>query len=357
LVAVGGGIFRSQIRATKLTIRWPNGTSTPAKLLGQLRASGIAFLLPDGKPGAPEGAKDALGESLRVIELERAGGQLAQVVRHGTPVPVTNSSHQRLRMEGVAPSQSAAVLDGSGGLAGLLVSLAQADPPILVPAERLSRSAEELWKSRKQPVPAGWLGVELQDLTRQLRKAWKPVRDGPVVCRVHPDSPATKAGIEVGDILWALGDWTPPKEADTQANDFADRVAWHAPNTPLTLKFLRGQEERTAEIALAEAPKDFLTAERLALPEWGLEVSELTQDLRDAMLLPAQERGLAVSKVDEKSEASVAGLMPLDLILKVSDRLVSTPQDFKEQLAGSRPPFRLLVKRRGLTRFILLGER
>jgi S1-C subfamily serine protease len=75
------------------------------------------------------------------------------------------------------------------------------------------------------------------------------------------------------------------------------------------------------------------------------------------MLLPAQEQGVAVSKVEEKSEASVAGLMALDLVLKVSERAVSTPQDFKEQLAGGHPPFRLLVKRRGLTRFVLLGER
>lgn len=355
LVAVGGHIFRGDVRATKLLIRYEDGASAQGAILGQLRGSGLAFILPDPatKPAKPS---DATGKALQAVELERAGKNLVRVVRQGTGVPSRYSSHERFRSDG-SPAQSAAVFAATGDWVGLLVPMEPGAPPVLVPADRIRGAAEQLWASRKAPGAAAWLGVELQDLSRHLKRAWGAKQDGPVVCRVYPGSPAEAAGIQVGDVLFGLGEWIPPPVADTQSEDFADRVAWYKPGAQVSLRVLRGQQERTATIALGEAPKPQIDAERVKLPQWGLELAELTQDVRDALLLPQEKQGVVAYNVERGTEASLAGLIHLDLILAVDGTPVATPQVARDILSTDRLPHRLLVERRGLTRFLLLGAK
>jgi len=199
--------------------------------------------------------------------------------------------------------------------------------------------------------------VELQDLSRHLKKAWAVKQDGPVVGRVYPGSPAETAGIQVGDILLRLGDWAPPAEADTQSADLADRVAWHRPGTQVSLKALRGARERDATITLGGAPKPLIDAERVKLPRWGLELAELTRDVRDALLLRQERQGVVAYKVEDNTEASISGLKHLDLILEVNGTPVATPQGARDLLSKGKTPHRLLVERRGLTRLLLLGAK
>ena len=356
LVAVGGQIFRGEVRATKLLLRDEDGTRRPGVILGQLHGSGLAFILP-GPATRSAKPSNATDKALQAVELERTGKNLVRVVRQGTTVPLRYGSHARFRSDGSAPAQSAAVFDTARAWAGLLVAIESGAPPVLVPADRIRKSAEQLWASRQEPGPGAWLGVELQNLSRHLKKAWDAGLDGPVVCRVFPGSPAGAAGLQIGDILYRLGDWTPAPGTDTQAEDFADRVSWHRPGTRIAVKLLRGQEQTEATVTLARAPATQIDSERVKLPQWGLELAELTQDVREALLLPQGKQGVVAYKVEKGTEASVAGLAHLDLILEVDGATVASPQAVRDLLSSGRVPHRLLVERRALTRFLVLGAK
>ena len=54
-------------------------------------------------------------------------------------------------------------------------------------------------------APRGFLGVQMIDLTPELREHYRVQKDaGVLVSKVVPDSPAAKAGIRVGDIITAV---------------------------------------------------------------------------------------------------------------------------------------------------------
>jgi membrane-associated protease RseP (regulator of RpoE activity) len=60
---------------------------------------------------------------------------------------------------------------------------------------------------RAPRLTGGYLGVELVDLTPELREHFGAPRDvGVMVGRVEPGSPAARAGVEVGDVVTAIGD-------------------------------------------------------------------------------------------------------------------------------------------------------
>ena len=62
-------------------------------------------------------------------------------------------------------------------------------------------------------VNPGWIGIEVQQVTREMAAAMGSQQpEGSVVSWVFPDSPAQKAGIEIGDVIIEYADYAPPDE-------------------------------------------------------------------------------------------------------------------------------------------------
>jgi membrane-associated protease RseP (regulator of RpoE activity) len=94
----------------------------------------------------------------------------------------------------------------------------------------------------------GYLGVELQDLTPELRKFFGAPEDtGVLVARVEAGSPAEEAGVEVGDVITAIGD-----ESVASTWDVRSRVRGFEEGETASVVVIREKRQRSFTATLAE---------------------------------------------------------------------------------------------------------
>jgi WD40 repeat protein len=104
--------------------------------------------------------------------------------------------------------------------------------------------------AQDQPLK-GWLGVELQDVTKEEadKLGWDAPR-GAKVATSKSNSPADQSGLRAGDIIVAID----RAEIDT-ASELAAALETKRPGTQVRLTVLSGGRERRLTATLAEQPK------------------------------------------------------------------------------------------------------
>ena len=180
-----------------------------------------------------------------------------------------------------------------------------------------------------------WLGVQIKDLTRQLRKELDTrARFGVVVDNVLDDSPAVDAGIEPGDVIVKFDGKTVRRVKDlTRAMGKKD------PDEEVPLELMRGNERQKIRVTLGERPKNQVwfsdepgfRFEKTPSAFLGIEVQEMDDDLASYFNVDANE-GLLVTAVEEDSPADKGGIESGDVITSIEGKDVHTIDDFSDIL-------------------------
>jgi serine protease Do len=98
-------------------------------------------------------------------------------------------------------------------------------------------------------VQRGWLGVQIQDIDEDLAEGFGLKHaGGAAVADVVEDSPADKAGIEVGDVIVRFGD----RDIDG-AKTLGQAVAETDPEDKVGVKVWRNGKEKTVHVTLGES--------------------------------------------------------------------------------------------------------
>ncbi len=100
------------------------------------------------------------------------------------------------------------------------------------------------------PAADGWLGIYLD-----------AERDVAVVAEVIPDSPAAKAGLQVGDLLLAIGDLATPSR-----DEFAAGIRAAKAGDRLSIKIRRGGLDQIVVVKLGQRPEQGQPAPAPAAP-------------------------------------------------------------------------------------------
>lgn len=143
-----------------------------------------------------------------------------------------------------------AVIDASGNLVGLATPRFARFGAIAVPASTINKISDTLLEQGR--IPRGYLGVGLQPvrLPNSLREMLQRNENtAAIALEVHPDGPADKAGIVIGDILVSLGG-----QSITRLEDVQSLLAGDAIGKTLPLKFIRGGAVRDGNVVVAERP-------------------------------------------------------------------------------------------------------
>jgi len=208
-------------------------------------------------------------------------------------------------------------------------------------------------------VKRAYLGVGIQPVTQDLAKqlSVKP-RGGVVVTDVFPDTPATEAGLEPGDVIVRFGD---KPVTSPQALQLA------VERSPLgeaqSIEIVRdGQPMELTYIAAEPAGEFAAKAGAESKPhrrdeDLGIEIAPMTGDVAEQLGFSGTE-GVVITSVREGSPAAESGLSPGMLIVEVARQKVTTIDEFEAAIKKHRGEpsdgILLLVRSEKGSRFVVV---
>jgi serine protease Do len=248
-----------------------------------------------------------------------------------------NSGGPLFNLDGEVVGINSQIYSRTGGFMGLSFAI-----PIDMAMDVVSQLKESGYVSR------GWLGVLIQDVTRELAESFgmrKPA--GALVAKVLEDSPAEKAGLQVGDVIIEYNG-----EKVHYSSELPPMVGRTRAGTDAKLKVLRDGRTRTIKVNIGELPAEDVLGEprepkKVKADRLGLAVTELNAEQRQA--LDVASGGVIVAQV-KPGAAAEAGIQTGDVILKLNNRDVTDEQVFHELVenlpAGRSVPV-LVIRRSG----------
>ncbi len=204
-------------------------------------------------------------------------------------------------------------------------------------------------------VIRSWLGVYIQDLDDATARALDMnTRDGALISDVVENSPADRAGIEIGDIITTFDN-----KDITGSSRLKNIVSSSIPGKRYVVELLRDSKKKKYYITLEELPDDPRTlakADKEFESDLGFRVENVNSEMRRNYRLERNVEGVIVSDVDRTSKAFASGLRPGDVITRVGRKNVDSVELFYDLLDKETKgkTILFLVKRGNVSRFITL---
>ncbi len=353
--------------ADEILVRLNDRRELVAKLIGADKRSDLALLKVDAS-GLPvvkfgQGDKIKVGEwvmaigspfgfdhSVSVGVVSALGRSLPSesyvpFIQTDVAINPGNSGGPLFNLDGEVIGINSQIYSRTGGFMGLSFAI-----PVDVALDVVAQLKQKGYVSR------GWLGVLIQDVTRELAESFGMKRPaGALVAKVLKDGPAAKAGIEVGDIILEFGG----KSIDS-SSDLPPVVGRSPIGADTKVSLIRNGKRTTLNVRVEELPKE----EELTLAEskpgkssdnvLNMTVADLTPEQRKELGLDKRQ-GVLVQQV-EAGPAQEAGLRRGDVLLKLNNVDVDNVAHFNRLVtdlpAGKSVP--VLVQRRNGPLFLAL---
>jgi serine protease Do len=321
----------------KITVRiGDHGHEYPAKVVGNDPSSDLALIRIDAKNlpvitfadsdqvkvgdvvlavGNPFGFTNSVTHGI-VSGIGRGGMGITHYenfIQTDASINPGNSGGALVDTEGRLIGINTAIYSRSGGNQGI---------GFAVPSNMVHNVVDSLLKYGK--VARGFLGTEIHALNPDLAQQFGAPDDqqGALITDMDPNGPATKAGLQDGDIITGLNG----KPID-DPHELRLAVGGMTPGTKVTLTFLRNGHTQTAEATLGEQAADGGLSEATPTPPAGKEnvldgitVGDLDDSARAELKAPATIKGVVVTDVSEGSVGFQAGLRKGDIILDMNHK-------------------------------------
>lgn len=147
-----------------------------------------------------------------------------------------------------------ALIDTSGRLVGINTAIYSETGGSLgigfaIPAQAAHTIMEQIIQTGT--VTRGWLGIEPQDITPDLARAFKLRQDdGVIVASVQRNGPAWRGGLRVGDIVLKIGD-----DQVVDSIGFLNQIAPLPPGQAVTLTIAREGRTRDIKVEVGTRPR------------------------------------------------------------------------------------------------------
>ena len=258
-----------------------------------------------------------------------------------------NSGGPLFDMDGRVVGINAQIYTRTGGFMGLSFA---------IPIDMVSEVIAQIKKDGR--VLRGWLGVYIQEVTRDLAESFGLDRPkGAIISEITEDGPADESDLEVGDIILEFNG----REVES-SSALPPMVGQVKPGKTVEVEILRGGKRKTIKVTLGQLPDD---GAPMAVPSGedsgpsedaeilGMRLEELPEEVR-------KQRNLETSGVWVKDvtgdPARSAGIQKGDIIQMFAGEKIETLDDFEEVAEDLEEgqPQPILVQRRQGSRWLAL---
>ncbi len=336
-----------------------------AKVIGKDKKTDLAVLKIDTKSSIPFvqfGDSDKIRVGERVIAIGNAfgfggtvtsgiisakgrnlGGQFyEEFIQTDASINKGNSGGPMFNMDGEVIGVNSAIVSPSGGNVGI---------GFAIPSNTAKSIINKLLKDGKIERP--WLGITFQPVTEDMAKGFNlDNSNGAIVSNIMKDSPAEKAGFNIGDIIIKFNG-----KLLNNINQFPRTVADSPLNTKIPVVIIRKGKTINLNVTL-EIPKTdpFNKDEENVAVETtyhGIGVVNLTKDIRNSYAVSDDANGVLVTKVDKNCDAYRKGLKVGDVISSINQDEVTSAKQFRTLLTN----IKLKSKKDEATAVILISRK
>ena len=365
--------------ATQIQVTTNDGTDYPAKLIGADSKTDLALLKIEAKKPLPAvnfGDSDharvgdwvlAVGNPFGLGGTVTTGiisarsrdiheGPFDDFLQIDASINQGNSGGPTFNMNGDVVGINTAIFSPSGGSVGI---------GFAIPSNLAKPILAEL--KDKGSIQRGWLGVEIQQVTPEIAKAiGLDEPKGALVASVQPDSPASRAKLQPGDVILTYNG-----QAIHEMRDLPRLVAETDPNGKAELGVLRDKQQISVSTTVGKlkddsevasndqqdqgnGPADTTTGVEVAA--LGATLAPVTAETRQQFNLDDKVKGVVVADLDSEGPLADQGIRPGDVIKKVSDADVTSPDEVKRLAerakADKQNVLLMLVDRQGKSLFV-----
>jgi serine protease Do len=266
-----------------------------------------------------------------------------------------NSGGPLFNLNGEVIGVNTAIISPSGGSIGI---------GFAVPSKTVVAVIDQLREFKE--VRRGWLGVRIQQVDDQIADSLniKPAR-GALIAGVDDKGPAKPAGIEPGDVIVKF-DGKDIKEM----RDLPKIVAETPVGKDVEVVIIRkgAEEKRTVKLGRLEDTPQQASLTKKDTPEdkpvvkkaLGLDLANLTDDLRKKHKIKDKVKGVLITGVDPNSPAAEKRLTPGMVIAEVQQQPVSNAVELQSRIDklkkdGKKSVVLLVVSPDGDPSFVALG--
>lgn len=270
------------------------------------------------------------------------GGNYVPFIQTDVAINPGNSGGPLFSMKGRVVGVNSQIYSRSGGYMGLSFS---------IPIDVAMNVVEQI--KTKGTVSRGWLGVQIQDVTRELAESFNMDRPyGALIAKVITNSPSEKAGLKIGDVITEFDG-----HVLSTSSELPPIVGMTALDEKIEVKVIREGKEKAVNVVIGLLPVESTLADNVKVDKkfnrLGLIALELTKPQRKQLELP--ENGVLVQKI-EKGAAFDVGVQQGDVILRIQNNVVRNLASFdsivKELPAGQS--IAVLIQRGGSPIFLAL---
>lgn len=220
-----------------------------------------------------------------------------------------NSGGALIDSRGALIGINSAILSQTGGNHGI---------GFTIPVDMVRNIVSKLIKDGK--VSRGYMGVNISQITPSLENLYNH-KEGAIITDIQEDSPAQKAALQRGDLIYSVNG-----QKIKGPNDLQRIVTSFSPDESIKLSIERDKKTLVKELKLSDLHGSSSVMGKLTKVE-GLRITDLSAKVRKNYHVPSSASGAFIEGVLEGSSADKSGFIAGDIIIQIENQSIENVND------------------------------